>query len=425
MKKRKQLLFIILLGLVFIGSNAYLAISRYTPEKVKNMISSDALGYYNYSPYLFIKDDMLHQGYAMPLENGNTLNKYTCGVSILQLPFFLVAMEISPGFDYDETDANNAVYMTFMAIAVATYLYIALCILFFYIKNKFDQKTAWYSTLVLYFATNVYYYCVMEPGMSHIYSLFCFTMILYFTDKYYKNNKLSSVIGFGAFYALSVLIRPTNIVMVLFFLFYETYSLNDFKLRILQHIKRYYIFILLLIIGLIIASPQMLYWYAVTGKPVVFSYGYNHESFSNWKSPKIIEVLIGHRSGWLSFTPIMILSLIGLYMGIKEKKISATAISIVFVITLVTCASWWAYNFSCSFGYRSFVEYYAILLLPLALVSFKILNGKSKWMTWAFLLLSCICCFVNFRMTDLYLIGEDCWSHWMWNDYFDMLKKIF
>jgi hypothetical protein len=423
--KIKKVLFIVLLGLIFIGSNAYMAVSRFPSDQIRNVVQSDGYGYYNYLPALFIHHDILHQGYAMPLENGYTLNKYTCGVAILEMPFFLVAGQLSPLLNYDKNYASNDVYMFAMAASVATYLYIALCILFFFIKNKFDAKAAWYSVMVLYFATNVYYYTVMEAGMSHVYSLFCFVLILYFTDQYYKSSRIKFLVGFGFFYALAVLIRPTNIIMILFFLFYEVYSMKDLKVRILQHIKNFHAFIILIVIGLIVASPQMLYWYAVTGKPVVFSYGYNHESFSNWKSPKIIQVLIGHKSGWLTYTPIMALSLIGLYMGVKEKKISAPVIITAFAITILICASWWTYNFACSFGYRSFVEYYAILILPVAFVSFRALNGKNKPLILGFLLVTFLCCLMNIRMSELYLAGPDCWSGpgWEWSNYLDVIKK--
>jgi hypothetical protein len=427
MINKKQVLFILLLGLIFIGTNAYLALSRFSLENIRFVIESDALGYYNYSPSLFVHDNILNMSYAMPLKNGYALDKYTCGVAILQLPFFLIAKQLSPVFDLDVTNTRNVAYMFCMAVAVATYLYITLCILFFYIKKRLDLKTAWYSVIVLYFATNVYYYTVMEPGMSHVFSLFCFVMILYFTELYYKNNKLKFIVGLSFFYALAALIRPTNIVILLFFLFYEVYSMKELKLRIQFHLKNYQVFIILLLMGLIVASPQMLYWYAVTGKPIVFSYGYNHESFSNWKSPKVIQVLIGHKSGWLSYTPIMILSLIGLYLGIKAKKISAPVILMVFSITLIVCASWWAYNFACSFGYRSFVEFYAILILPLAFVSHKILNGKNKKRILTFLFVSFLCCFLNMRMTQLYLKGPECWAgaDWSWNDYVDAIKRSF
>jgi hypothetical protein len=424
---KKQLLLVVLLGLIFTIWNAETTLSRFRSDLIKNVIASDGLGYYSYLPYFFVYHDVLHQEYAMPLENGNSLNKYTCGVAILQMPFFLSAKQLSSVFDCDPSDVHNLVYMYAMACAVAAYLYIALCVLFFYIKNKFDRKTAWYCVVILYAATNVYYYTVMEPGMSHVYSLFCFAMILYFTDRYYKNDKIGAILGFSFFYALAVLIRPTNIVMILFFLFYEVYSIQELKFRILQHIKNYYVFIILIVTALIVASPQMLYWYAVTGKPVVFSYGYNHESFSNWKSPKIIQVLIGHKSGWLTHTPVMIFSLIGLYLGMKAKKISAPVISIVFAITLVICASWWTYNFSCSFGYRSFIEYYAILLLPVAVVAFNVLNGKNRPLILSFLALTGIFIFMNFRIMYLYQEGPDCWSgaDWHWSNYFNALKTAF
>lgn len=232
--------------------------------------------------------------------------------------------------------------------------------------------------------------------------------------------------AFSFFFGLATLIRPTNILLILLFLFYEVYSIEELKRRIASHLKKYYIFIIMIGVSLIVAFPQMLYWYYTTGKPIVFSYGYNHESFSNWKSPKIIEVLIGHKSGWLTHTPIMLLSLIGLIISIKMRKVSAPIIIIIFGLTLWICASWWAYTFGCSFGYRSFVEYYVLLILPTALLVFKILNGNSKFLILVFLLLTAILIYLNIQMTYLY-IKAGCWDgpDWHWSDYFNILKLSF
>ena len=424
-KNKKNAFWILLFAIVFISVNSYNSFTRFELEETKEIIASDGLGYYVYLPAFFNNHDVLHQWYAMKLENGYTLNKYTCGVALLETPFFLIGKLLTSVFN-ENPDERNPIYMLLMTISISTYVYIGLCVIYFLIKRKFDKKTAWFCVIALYMATNLHYYGFYEPGQSHAYSFFCFAMCWYFTDRYYEKGEMISLAAFGFFFSMATLIRPTSILIIFFFLFYETYTLTDIKQRIQQHLKNYRHFLLLLGIAILIATPQMLYWYCVTGKPVVFSYGYNHESFSNWKSPKIIQVLVGNESGWLPYTPIMILSLIGLYLGIKQKKMSAAVILFVFILCLYICSSWWAYTFSCAFGYRSFVEYYAILAGPMALAVFKIFETKNKLLISGFLLLSLVFIYVNLEMSSMYS-KSPCWDgpDWHWDNYFSILEKIF
>ncbi len=185
-------------------------------------------------------------------------------------------------------------------------MYIALYVLYVMLSKKTSWVIALISVIAIYLGTNLFYYTVVESGMSHAYSFFCFVMFVYFTDKYYIQKSLKNTLALGLFLGIATLIRPTNILLTILFLFYETYTIEDVKKRIVFHFKHYYNFIILLIVGLIVFFPQMTYWYALTGKYIFYSY--RNETFSNWNSPKILEVIAGHKSGWLLYSPVMIFS---------------------------------------------------------------------------------------------------------------------
>src|SRR5688572_13238629 len=88
---RFRRLWVILFGLLFVILTTWLAYWRAKPDEKHRLITSDGIGYYCYLTSLFIEKDVLHQWWAKPLENGYTLNKYTCGVAILESPFFFTA----------------------------------------------------------------------------------------------------------------------------------------------------------------------------------------------------------------------------------------------------------------------------------------------------------------------------------------------
>ena len=142
-----------------------------------------------------------------------------------------------------------------------------------------------------------------------------------------------------------------TIIFLLLFVFYNTYSFQDVKERLAFHLKQYYNFIILFILGIVVFIPQMMYWHALTGKFVFYSY--QNETFSNWKSPKILEVIAGPKSGWLIYCPIMILSLIGLIMAWRKKAVNAKVTTFIFLCLLYVCSSWWAYTFGAAYGSSS------------------------------------------------------------------------
>jgi hypothetical protein len=421
----KAALIIILLGIAFIWINSEIAYSRRAEKNEEHRLcASDAYGYYQYLPSVFIKHDPLHQYFAMKLDNGYTFNKYTCGVAMMEAPFFIYAHIITQTVGRYEHGGWGPVYMRLLCISAAFYAYLGLWVLFNLLRRKFDMRTAMFSVALIYFATNLYYYTVKEPGMSHVYSFFCFAICMHAIDRYYRMKQRKHLILFGFFFGLAVLIRPTNVLLLLLFLFYDVYTLSQLKERISFHVKNYFNFIIIAALGILVSIPQMIYWYKTTGSPIVFSYGYYDESFINWKDPYLLQVMIGIKSGWLLYSPVMIISVIGLFICLRKKASSAPVIIIMFCILWYACASWWAPTFGCAFGYRSFIEYYPVLALPFAFVIQKILN-KAGWRRITIVTsLSVLLIFMNLKLINSYVESGACWDgpDFHWNNFKLMME---
>ncbi len=415
-----------ILGFIFVVANIKITESIYEGGNLRNIVDSrtDSEGYYQYLPWTFVKENPLGQPYAVWLDNGYTLNKYTMGVAILESPFFFLAHEYSKWKKIEATGYTST-YGHFIAAGTNIYLFISFCVLFSLLVKQFSKQIALLSIVAVYLGTNLFYYGTIESGMSHVYSFFCFTMYLFFTDKYYENNKTKYIVALGAFLGLATLIRPTNILLIFIFIFYKSYSINDFKARLLFHVKRYYNFAIIFIIALIVFSPQMWYWYELTGKYLYYSY--QNETFKYWNAPKIFKVLAGHKSGWLLYSPIMIFSLVGLGLGVKQKKVNAPIMIIIFLVILYICSSWWAYTFGCAFGYRSFTEYSALLIFPLALCLEQV--SKIKVIIPKIIIATVFLMFIlySLRMTFLYIVTHGCWDgpNWHWIQYLNILKQVF
>lgn len=371
-----------------------------------NTIASDAEGYYQYLPAVFIKKDITHQPYSFYMEDGSLFNKYTCGVAIMQMPFFLYAHGFTLLTNPQAATGYTGNYRHAIRTASAFYLTGALFFLFYFLRRYFRSRDVIIALGLIYFGTNLFFYVHGEPGMSHVYSFFLFAAFMYYTPRFLEFRKLKYTLIISLILAISVLLRPTNILIGLFILLYGVQSMSALRERIMLLLENFTAFIWMAVITLLIYAPQMYYWNETIGKLFVNSYRYDVAvtGFINWRSPKIPEVLAGHRSGWLLYTPIMLLALIGLAWTIAKKAfhLHGWAILAIFLPMLYLCASWSAYTFGWAFGYRPFIELYAFLSIPFTFVIARVLETRKIIVKALAIIFIANCVFLNIRFFQFY-----------------------
>jgi len=416
---------VLILGILFVLLNLYA--SESLPVKHEYILGSDGRGYYNYLPYTFIKHDVAHQDWSALQPNGNSMNKFTMGVAILEIPFFFGAHLYSlisglPAGGYSPP------YTYALLISVALYVFLGLYFLFKFLKPKFGKTVSLIVVIVLYYATNLYHYTVYEPAMSHGYSFFLLALFVYSLDFFIQAPKMKNAIACGIPLALAVLIRPTNILYALLFILYDVYSFRALieRLRfIFMHIKYY---LMIIFIGILFFTPQILYWSYTSGHFTIYSYVSKDyiETFKYLTSPKIYQVLLGVESGWLIYSPVFIFFFVGLFICLFKKINHSFGILLIFLIILYLNASWWAYTFSCSFGYRSLIEYYPLCAIPIAYLFSKIFNRKKIVPKIAMIFLLTVFSFFNVRIAGFYY-KEPCWSapEWTWVNYNKIINNAF
>jgi len=137
---------------------------------------------------------------------------------------------------------------------------------------------------------------------------------------------------------------------------------QDFKFRIsfLRDESKY--LIVAVIVFLLMISIQFVYWKWVSGHWIVYTYG--EEGF-DWFQPHIIDGLFSFKAGWLIYSPIMILSIIGfvhLFKNHREHFYSTLVFSLIFCYICFSWKEWW---YGASLGQRSMIQAYPILAFPL------------------------------------------------------------
>jgi len=427
-------LFLHWMGLaLFLGIALFLTFNRHSKSKSFNYHSEiwgDKSGYYVYLPaalkYSFKPgnfpdsiDIKTGNGFVLDYKNNKVRTKYTYGVALMQLPFFLTADILAKPLN-QKRDGFSPVYHWSINIAAIFYLFFGLIFLNIYLKSLFRSNISLLVLMSIFLGTNLYYYSIDETGMSHIYSFFLFSSFLYLQRKtqYLSKTNFIKNLFMGFIIGLIIVIRPTNILFLLSFLFLDI----DNKNEVLKRIKRllnYRTSLGIFITGFIIILPQLLYWNYANGSFISYSYG--NEGF-NWSNPQILSTWFSPNNGLFTYTPFYFLLLASMvFMIINSIKNGMFFLFMFFLISYVFSA-WWDWTFGCSFGARSYVEYLVLFSIPLAYL-FQYISEQSTAKKIIFGLIVFALITFNLKMTYSY---DGCFygkRNWDWPVYFEIVTR--
>ncbi len=368
----------------------------------------DVGNYYSYLPATFIHHDLKfnypHSYWLITAPNGAKVQKGTCGMAIMYMPFFLIGHKIAINTKVP-LDGFSGPYSDMIRYGTIFYSLIAFFFLEKILSRFFKDSVVAITLLCIFFGTNLFYYTLGEGEMTHSY-LFClFGLLLWLIIKWHETFKLKYTIFIGLVIGLITLIRPTEIMVSLVFIFYDVISFQSLKDKLrLLFIKKWPHLLVMVFFGLLVLSPQLIYWKWLTGNFLFFSYGTEERFF--WGDPMFSKVLFGWRKGWLIYTPIMIFSLIGLFFGKKYFPKLNFAFKIYLLINLYIICSWWCWWYGGSFGMRAMIQSYCFFAFFFAAFIDKILTMEWKFklpeLAVKYITLILLCCFVYVNLIQTY-----------------------
>jgi hypothetical protein len=354
--------------------------------KTHHVIQSDVSGYYSFLPAVFIYHDLSFSFekelppalkaaiWKVHTEDGRPLQKYTMGVSFLYAPFFFSAHFLAPAFNYPQ---NGYAIPYQLAIALSSVFYLLLALLFLrqVLLRFFTERITTLTLVSLVLATNLFYYSTSEGGMSHVYSFFLFAGFLACFMHWNTAPKGKYSVLLGILAGMIVLVRPTNGLLFLIPILYNTSTLSTFKRRLSWLWSQRMSLGVVLLCATAVCFPQLLYWKYATGQWVYFSY-LNEQFF--FSRPHIIDGLFSYRNGWLTYTPIMCFGLVGLFFLKDLLRPFLLPIGLFVLLNVYVAYSWWCWWYGGSFGSRPMIESYALLALPMGAFYEKVLSSSRK-----------------------------------------------
>jgi hypothetical protein len=110
--------------------------------------------------------------------------------------------------------------------------------------------------------------------------------------------------------------RPTEILWILVPLLWNVYDKQSLLAKF-QLLKSKISHLVLLIFAMVaIGSLQMIYWKYCTGH----WFAYNHYEKPTFLDPYTLLFLFSYKKGWLLYTPLMIVAILGFYFLYKQNK---------------------------------------------------------------------------------------------------------
>jgi len=202
------------------------------------------------------------------------------------------------------------------------------------------------------------------------------SLFIWLLQKWLKTPTVVASLILGLLTGLIILVRPSNILIIVLFLLWDIFSFKDLVARLRFIIKNIPKVILMVLMSFLIWIPQFLYWKYIVGTYLYFSYGDGVAFF--WDDPQIFNILFSYRKGWLLYTPMMLLSIIGLIFLKKYNRKSIIPVSLTLIIYIYVLSCWCFWWFGGGFGSRGFIDIYGLLSIPLAaIVSFFFFNKRT------------------------------------------------
>jgi len=348
---------------------------------IDNELSWDVLGYYIHLPAMFIYKDYglsdinwIHRLLELyPLTGslyqistgpeGNPIFFFLMGVSLFYLPWFLIAHLLATFSGYT-ADGFSLPYQYTLAIGAITYTILGLVYLRKILLNFFTDRITTIVMIILVLGTNYLHFMTVKNLETANILFLMVTLITWNTIQWHKHFKIKNLLAIAVFIVLTALAKPSEVLVLLIPFFWGVFNRETFrqKLRLIGKYRNQ--FISAIIAGLIVALPQMIYWYSETGYILYDSYK-NPGVGLDLATPHIVNVLFSFKKGWFIYTPVMIFSVIGfvqLYRKDKGVFVPVLAYSLVAFYILSSWTEWW---YGASYSIRPMITLYPLLAITL------------------------------------------------------------
>lgn len=303
---------------------------------------------------------------------GHLENHFTVGPAILWSPFFLVA---HAGVFFARAlgsqipaDGFSSPYRTAMAFASALYGFLGLLLAFRLARQYVAVWCALLATLAVWSATSLPVYMYFNPSWSHAVSSFMVAVFLYLWHKTRSNRSTAQWLLLGVVTGLMLDVYYPN-ALVLMVLAIEALCQYDAAFRspensgpsVVRLLTNHALFAATAVFFFL---PTFIVHHIIYGNSLETGYIPLRQWF--WRSPVLLGVLFSSNHGLLAWTPIILLSIVGLVLFWRREPLlggSLLAVAVAFYLFIASYPDWAGIS---SYGNRFFVSLTFVFVIGLA-----------------------------------------------------------
>ncbi|MCD4770634.1 MAG: glycosyltransferase family 39 protein [Bacteroidales bacterium] len=354
-----------------------------------NILSWDVFGAYLYLPATFIYDDptikdlswveninstynntaTLYQ--LSPTSEGRNIIRFSPGIAIMMSPFFMLGHGYATLTD-NPADGFSDPYQNAIILAGLLYAIIGLIFLRKILLKYLNDRVTAITLAVLCISSNFFFFITLGNDVPHVYAFTLNILIIWLSIRWHEDHRKKYAILLGLILGLAVISRISEVLMVIVPVLWGVYNWDTF-IKKLKLIFQYRTHILLLVLaGFIAVLPQLFYWNMASGGWLYWAYN-DPGSSLDFYNPRFWWVLFSFRKGFFIYAPVMIFSIIGFYFLFRKKKEIFFPLLLIslFHIYLIAC-----FSSLVAYGWRAFIELYAVLVIPLAFFIGALQNSK-------------------------------------------------
>lgn len=384
MKNLKSTLAVLFCGMALF----YMTFSR--PHN--QAIGWDVFGYYLYLPATFYHHDIQLKDISWAeaaraeynlsgtlyqlhhVSDGHHVIQYTSGMAIMYLPAF-AAGHYAASITGHKQDGFSEPYQLAISIWSCLVACAGLYVLRKLLLNYFSDEITAVVILLIVFATNYFVTLGRSPALSHNYLFLCYALLLHNTIRWHNSKEIINMAGMALPLGMACLTRPTELVAILIPVFWDTDGVKSawqkIKSTILHHRNQLMVFVAIMFLC---AMPQLLYWKTVTGHFIFNSYANPGEGF-DFLTPHTFNFLFSFRKGWLLYTPLILIALMGVVYVWRNHKSIRLSLVIFILLNLFIVSSWSCWWYAQCYSQRAMIQSYPVIALLLGFV----LLWMSKW----------------------------------------------
>ncbi|QNH62118.1 hypothetical protein [Hymenobacter sediminicola] len=368
-----------------------------------NVLVWDMGGYYQYLPSYFIYDDVgdgsytaavrahyrpdLNSRYGLvPAPNGQQVMKYPPGMALFYTPAFFVAHTFSL-LRGSPADGYAPIYQKMVMLLCLGYAMLGLWLLRAVLRRFFEDTTVALTILAVGLATNFFCYATYESPMSHGTLFLLNATLLLLTIRWLAAFRQRDAVLLGLTLGLLGLVRNTELWMGLVPALWGLTSGVAVRERVQQLWQHRGQVLLVGVLAVAVLAVQPLFWHSVGGAWVIDSYP--GEKF-DLRHSHLLEGFFSMRKGWLVYTPVMALALLGVFMLRRQVRAALPVLVVLLPLVLYVTWSWWDWGYGGSFSQRPLISLYPLLALPLASVFDRCRRSYVSLYGITLVLLGCI-----------------------------------